>query len=86
MKWKIVVVLFISLLSGQAKAHHKHGHQNDTPNIDQYTWDCERLSNYIEAQQSLFLLMFKNHLQPTEDDIKKYNNSVGIYGVVCREV
>jgi hypothetical protein len=86
MKWKIAVVLFISLLSGQAKAHHKYGHQNDTPQIDQYSWDCEKLSNYIQAQRHLFILMFKHKLEPTKDDIDKYNKSSGIYRVVCREV
>lgn len=86
MKWKIAVVLLITLLCGQAKAHHKRGHQNDTPQIDQYPWDCDRLSNYIQAQRDLFTLMFKHNLQPSEDAIKKYNESVNIYGVVCREV
>jgi len=86
MKWKIAVVLFVSLLSGQASGRPERGHQNTEPHIDMYSWDCKKISDYLEAMRSLFGAMVRHNVQPTVEDIESYKNALGLYEVVCREV
>lgn len=86
MKWKITLVLLVLLLTGQVKVNHKHGHQNTNPEIEIYAWDCKKIAEYLEAERSLFDIMFKRGYTIPKDDIYRYNSMSRVYSVVCREV